>query len=149
MSVFKVKASLSKSICSSSPSAIQSMTCYTKPSSHSPPLKKQIHNAITGSIATSMEYVHGRFVGVRDRMASAKATAGESRSTVLQEVTPVLSIFVCVLTNSLARHFLYRCSRNRMRPLSTPSTTSSMRHSQFKVVHNKQSLSVDTGHPAG
>ena len=39
-------------------------------------------------------------------MASAKATAGESRSMVLQELTPVLyPIFVCVLTNFLARYF--------------------------------------------
>lgn len=33
-----------------------------------------------------MEYVDGQLVGVRDRMASAKATDGESRRQVLKDV---------------------------------------------------------------
>jgi hypothetical protein len=55
-------------------------------------VKKQIEKAIRSSITTGMEYVDGQLVGVRDRMASAKVTEGESRSKVLQDVrTPVSS----------------------------------------------------------
>jgi hypothetical protein len=49
-------------------------------------VKKQIQKAVKSSITTGMEYVDGQLVGVRDRMASAKATEGESRSKVLQDV---------------------------------------------------------------
>jgi hypothetical protein len=49
-------------------------------------VKKQTKKAIKGSITTCMEYADGQLVGVRDPMASAKATDGESRSTVLQDV---------------------------------------------------------------
>jgi hypothetical protein len=53
-------------------------------------VKKQIQKAIKDSITTGMEYVDGQLVGVRDRMTSAKATEGESRTKVLQEVPTVL-----------------------------------------------------------
>jgi hypothetical protein len=59
-------------------------------------VKKQIKNAIKGSITTGLEYVDGQLVGVRDRMASAKAAEGESRPKVLQEV----SIVACALVLS-------------------------------------------------
>jgi len=49
-------------------------------------IKKQIEKAIKDLITTGMEYVDGQLVGVRDRMASAKATEGESRTKVLQDV---------------------------------------------------------------
>jgi hypothetical protein len=49
-------------------------------------VKKQIEKAMRSSITTGMEYVDGQLVGVRDRMASAKVTEGESRSKVLQDV---------------------------------------------------------------
>src|ERR1700683_1331655 len=49
-------------------------------------VKKQIQKALRDSITTGLEYVDGQLVGVRDRMASAKATEGESRSKVLQDV---------------------------------------------------------------
>ena len=49
-------------------------------------IKKQIKKAIKDLITTGMEYVDGQLVGVRDRMASAKATEGESRTKVLQDV---------------------------------------------------------------
>ena len=42
-----------------------------------------------------MEYVDGQLVGVRDRMADAKAAEGESRTQVLQDVSRLL--FVCFL----------------------------------------------------
>jgi hypothetical protein len=57
--------------CSSSPSGTRSMTCYTKPSSHSPPLSSR--NRSRGSITTGMGYVDGQLVGVRDSMAGPKA----------------------------------------------------------------------------
>ena len=53
-------------------------------------VKQQIQKAIKDSITTGMEYVDGQLVGVRDRMASTKATEGESRTKVLQEVRTVL-----------------------------------------------------------
>jgi len=59
-------------------------------------VKKQIKNAIKGSITTGLEYVDGQLVGVRDRMASAKAAEGESRTEVLQEV----NIMACALVLS-------------------------------------------------
>jgi len=53
-----------------------------------------------------MEYVDGQLVGVRDRMANAKATEGKSHSKGQQDVSIVsYSIFVCVLTNSLTHYF--------------------------------------------
>jgi hypothetical protein len=33
-----------------------------------------------------MEYANGQLVGIKDQMASAKATEGENRSKVLQDV---------------------------------------------------------------
>jgi hypothetical protein len=57
-------------------------------------VKKQIKKAIKGSITTGLEYVDGQLVGVRDRMASAKAAEGESRTKVLQEVSVVPSAFI-------------------------------------------------------
>ncbi|KIM82651.1 hypothetical protein PILCRDRAFT_7573 [Piloderma croceum F 1598] len=73
-----------------------------------------------------MEYVDGQLVGVRDRLASTKATEGESRTKVLQE--------------------LFSKKKDES---SAQSTTSNVRHSQFKVVHNKRNSILDTDHPAG
>jgi len=89
-------------------------------------VKKQIQKAIQDSITTGMEYVDGQLVGVRDRMAIAKATEGESRRQVLKDLFA------------------------KKDEGSAPSITSSGRHSQFKVVHNKRnSILSTTGHPAG
>jgi len=89
-------------------------------------VKKQIQKAIKDSITTGMEYVDGQLVGVRDRMASAKATEGESRGQVLKDL-------FAKKDETLA-----------------PSISSSGRHSQFKVVHNKRNSILSTsGHPAG
>jgi len=49
-------------------------------------VKKQIQKAVADAITTGLEYVDGQLVGVRDRMADAKATEGESRTKVLQEI---------------------------------------------------------------
>ncbi|KAF8874992.1 hypothetical protein BD779DRAFT_1450453 [Infundibulicybe gibba] len=87
-------------------------------------VKKQIQKAIADAITTGLEYVDGQLVGVRDRMASAKANEGESRTQVLQ------SLF--------------------QRKKEEASIKSSERASQFKVVSNKRnSILSTTGHPAG
>jgi hypothetical protein len=49
-------------------------------------VKKQIQKVVMNWITTGIEYVDGHLVSVRDRMAEAKATEGESRRKVLQEV---------------------------------------------------------------
>jgi len=54
-------------------------------------VKKQIQKAIEDSVRTGLEYVDGQLVGVRDRMAEAKAEEGKDGETktkmqVLQEV---------------------------------------------------------------
>jgi hypothetical protein len=54
-------------------------------------VKKQIQKALEGAITTGMEYVDGQLVIVRDRMADAKATEGESRTKVLQDVSVIAS----------------------------------------------------------
>lgn len=60
-------------------------------------VKKQIQKAVKDSITTGMEYVDGQLVGVRDRMATAKAAEGESRTKVLQEVcAPAIPMLVSV-----------------------------------------------------
>jgi hypothetical protein len=87
-------------------------------------VKRQIQKAIADAITTGMEYVDGQLVSVRDRMASAAATEGESRMHVLQDMFK--------------------------RKKEEPSVKSSEKHSQFKVVSNKRDSVLSTaGHPAG
>jgi len=89
-----------------------------------PLVKQQIQKAIAGSIRTGLEYIDGQLVGVRDCMASAEATEGESRSKASQDLF---------------------AKKNE----TSAQSTSSVRSSQFKVVHNKCNSISDTGHPAG
>lgn len=49
-------------------------------------VKRQLQKAITDAVTTGLEYVDGQLVGVRDRMAEAKASEDKSRTQVLQEV---------------------------------------------------------------
>lgn len=49
-------------------------------------VKKQLQKAIADSVRTALEYVDGQLVGVRDRMAEAKADEDKSRTQVLQEL---------------------------------------------------------------
>lgn len=49
-------------------------------------VKKQLQKAIADAVTTGLEYVDGQLVGVRDRMAEAKASEDKSRTQVLQEV---------------------------------------------------------------
>ena len=60
-------------------------------------VKKQIQKAIEDGVRTGLEYVDGQLVGVRDRMAEAKAEGGKDGETrtnmqLLQEV----SVFLCL-----------------------------------------------------
>ncbi|EIN12698.1 hypothetical protein PUNSTDRAFT_97516 [Punctularia strigosozonata HHB-11173 SS5] len=49
-------------------------------------VKKQIQKAISDAITTGFEYIDGQLVGVRDRMAEAKAADDASRTQVLQQL---------------------------------------------------------------
>ncbi|KAF7353927.1 hypothetical protein MVEN_01078900 [Mycena venus] len=89
-------------------------------------IKKQIKNAIADAIRTGFEYVDGQLVGVRDRMAEAKASDDGSRREVLAEVF----------------------KRKKDEAASVAATTTS--NSQFKVLATKQnSLLPNSGHPDG
>jgi hypothetical protein len=87
-------------------------------------VKRQIQKAIADSITTALQYVDGQLVGVRDKMASAKTTEGETRTKALQE--------------------LFKRQKDE------ESLKSSDSQSHFKVVSNKRdSLLSSAGHPAG
>ena len=49
-------------------------------------VKRQLQKAIADAVTTGLEYVDGQLVGVRDRMAEAKATEDKTRMQALQEV---------------------------------------------------------------
>lgn len=50
-------------------------------------VKRQIQKAIRDALMTGLEYLDGQLVAVRDRMETAKATEGESRTDVLKTVS--------------------------------------------------------------
>ncbi|KAJ7232032.1 hypothetical protein B0H12DRAFT_1204987 [Mycena haematopus] len=90
-------------------------------------IKKQIQKALADAIRTGFEYVDGQLVGVRDRMAEAKASDDGSRREVLAD--------------------LFTRSKKDDVASTAGSTTST---SQFKVVSSKQnSLLPNSGHPTG
>lgn len=106
-------------------------------------VKRQIQKAIADAIETGMEYVDGQLVSVRDRMESAKATEGESRTQALQDVSSCHYIVSC----SDALFPLLQLFKRKKEGGSMKSSGSS---SQFKVVSNKRnSILGNTGHPAG
>jgi len=94
-------------------------------------VKKQIQKAIEDGVRTGLEYVDGQLVGVRDRMAEARAEEGidgetKTKMQVLQEIF--------------------------QKKKEETSSTASTRHreSHFKVVSKRDSLLLpETGHPAG
>jgi len=97
-------------------------------------VKKQIQKALTDAIRTGFEYADGQLVGVRNRMAEAKASEdGGSRKEVLADLFKRKKDEASsVASNTKAGSVM---------------TTSS---SQFKVVSNKRnSILPDNGHPAG
>jgi hypothetical protein len=63
-------------------------------------IKKQIQKALADAIRTGFEYIDGQLVGVRDRMAEAKASDEGSRREVLAEVGFFHIIFICRDTDS-------------------------------------------------
>jgi hypothetical protein len=77
-----------------------------------------------------------------DRMASAKATKGESRTRVLQEVSVVPSALVPSHLLMIYAPVVHQEERGFVRTFHH----SSVRYSQFKVVHNKQNSILDRGH---
>jgi len=86
-------------------------------------VKRQIQKAIKDALTTGFEYIDGQLVAVRDRMETAKATEGESRTDVLKNLF----------------------QRNK----EAASIRSSDRSSQFKIVSNKRDSILAEGHPAG
>jgi hypothetical protein len=94
-------------------------------------VKKQIQKAIEDGVRTGLEYVDGQLVGVRDRMAEAKAQEGKegeamTKMQVLQEIF----------------------QKKKEETTSVGSTRH--RESHFKVVAKRDSLLLpETGHPAG
>jgi len=50
-------------------------------------IKRQIQKAFKDALVTGFEYIDGQLVAVRDRMESAQATEGVSRTDVLKDVS--------------------------------------------------------------
>jgi hypothetical protein len=86
-------------------------------------VKRQIQKALRDTLTTAFEYIDGQLVHVRDRMASAKATEGETRTEALK------TLF--------------------QRKKEEASVKSAERGSQFKIVSNKRNSLLSEGHPAG
>ena len=57
-------------------------------------VKKQLQKAIADAVTTGLEYVDGQLVGVRDRMADAKASEDRARTQALQEVSVPLGLWI-------------------------------------------------------
>ena len=90
-------------------------------------VKKQLQKAIADAVRTGLEYIDGQLVGVRDRMAEAKASEDKSRTQVLAEMF----------------------QRNKEQAESVKSKADE-RGSHFKVVSRRDSALIpDKGHPAG
>ena len=50
-------------------------------------IKRQIQKAFKDALITMFEYIDGQLVAVRDRMESAQATEGASRTDILKDVS--------------------------------------------------------------
>jgi hypothetical protein len=75
------------------------------------------------------------------RMTSAKAAKGESRTRVLQEASVVPSALAPSHLLMVYAPVVHQEERGYVRTVHH----SSVRYSQFKFVHNKQNLFLDTG----
>ncbi|KAI0747079.1 hypothetical protein C8Q80DRAFT_1179196 [Daedaleopsis nitida] len=90
-------------------------------------VKKQLQKAIADAVTTGLEYVDGQLVGVRDRMAEAKASEDKSRTQALQELF----------------------QRNKEEAQSVKSKADD-KGSHFKIVSRRESALLPAqGHPAG
>ena len=80
-------------------------------------VKKQLQKAIGGAVRTALEYVDGQLVGVRDRMAEAKASEDKTRTQALQEVSRAQAFRRCgVCADACCR------SSSATRPRRSPSS---------------------------
>ena len=57
-------------------------------------IKRQIQKAIKDALITGFEYIDGQLVAVRDRMESAQATEGVSRTDILESVSLISFLFL-------------------------------------------------------
>ena len=90
-------------------------------------VKKQLQKAIEGAVRTALEYVDGQLVGVRDRMAEAKASEDKSRTQVLQELF-----------------------QRKKEEAESVKDKKEEKNAQFKVVSKRDSAILpDKGHPSG
>lgn len=112
-------------------------------------VKKQLQKAIADAVTTGLEYVDGQLVGVRDRMADAKASEDKSRTQVLQEVSLVSKVKAAVVhTDNFTCHSCSSATRKRL-PLPSQSLMRRVRTSKLSLAATRLcSLSRDTP-PAG
>ncbi|KAI0707522.1 hypothetical protein C8T65DRAFT_216076 [Cerioporus squamosus] len=90
-------------------------------------VKKQLQKAIADAVTTGLEYVDGQLVGVRDRMAEAKASEDKSRTQVLQEMF-----------------------QRKQDEAQSVRSKADEKGSHFKIVSRRDSaLLPQQGHPAG
>ena len=62
-------------------------------------IKRQIQKAIKDALITGFEYIDGQLVAVRDRMESAQATDGVSRTDILKDVSLIFFFLIFNLSN--------------------------------------------------
>lgn len=90
-------------------------------------VKKQVQKAVADAVRTALEYVDGQLVGVRDRMAEAKASEDKSRTQVLQE--------------------MFQRKKDEAESVKDKKEE---RNAQFKVVSKRDSaIMPDKGYPGG
>ena len=113
-------------------------------------VKKQIQKVIEDGVRTGLEYVDGQLVGVRDRMAEAKAEEGKegvearSKMQVLQEVGSFWILFPRWAVDTQFQIF-----QKKKEEGSTTASTKT-RESHFKVVSKRDSVLLpEAGHPSG
>ncbi|KAF9444701.1 hypothetical protein P691DRAFT_763168 [Macrolepiota fuliginosa MF-IS2] len=100
-------------------------------------LKKQIQKVFKDVLTTGLEYLDGQLVSVRDRMESAKAEEGMSRTQVLRNLSQRKKDEASVKSPS---------ALEREKSVKKPAQP----HHQFKIVsHKRDSIIGVEGHPAG
>ena len=102
-------------------------------------IKRQIQKAIRDALVTSLEYVDGRLVDVKQRMDSARETEGQSQMEVLQDVCPRSLASSYPVTSTRSR---YCPVRRRKNPKSTRPLVSSLGASRWTLVKASLKLSL-------
>ena len=109
-------------------------------------IKRQIQKAIKDALITGFEYIDGQLVAVRDRMESAQATEGVSRTDILKDVS-LISFFIY---NQFDLIFISKQLFTRKKEPTESVLKPGEHKPQFKIVANKrESLLSNTGNPAG